>query len=221
MKTSKLIIMALPVVIIVLGIPAGAQHRIGLIGGLNLARFDTELTPSEKLSNYTGLGLGGILDLRLANNIVLRFKPMYLQKGAKLESDELPGVEFKIKLSYVELPVLLKLALGKGAPRPYLLAGPAIGFLSSAKIALKASETPEIAVDAKQFFKDIDFNLTFGAGLSLAAGRNAIFVEGRYALGIANIAENVTDEQGAVVEGNVKTRGFQIMAGVLFPLGRQ
>jgi hypothetical protein len=202
-------------------LPANAQHRIGMAGGLNLARFDTELTPGEKLSNYTGIGLGGILDLRLANNIALRLQPMYLQKGAKLESDELPEVEVKFKLSYVELPVLLKLALGKGASQPYLLAGPAIGFLSSAKIAVKTSEIPEVGVDAQQFFKDIDFNLAFGAGLSFAAGRNAIFVEGRYALGIANIAENITDEQGSVVEGNVKTRGIQIMAGVLFPLGRQ
>lgn len=201
-------------------LPASAQHRIGMAGGLNLARFDTEITPSEKLSNYTGIGLGGILDLHLANNVTLRLQPMYLQKGAKLESDELPDLEFKFKLSYVELPVLLKLALGKGASRPYLLAGPAVGFLSSAKIAVKASGTPEVAVDAKEFFKDIDFNLAFGAGLSFAAGKNVIFFEGRYALGIANIAENVTDEEGAVVEGNVKTRGIQIMAGVLFPLGR-
>jgi hypothetical protein len=192
-----------------------------MAGGLNLARFDTEITPSEKLSNYTGIGLGGILDLRLANNVALRLQPMYLQKGAKLESDELPDVEFKIKLAYIELPMLLKLAFGKGASRPYLLAGPALGFSTSAKIAVKAFGAPELAVDAKEFFKKIDFTLALGAGLSLAAGRNAIFVEGRYAFGIANIAEDVTDEQGAVVEGNVKTRGIQIMAGVLFPLGRQ
>jgi hypothetical protein len=28
-----------------LGYPAGAQHRIGMVGGLNLATLDTELTP--------------------------------------------------------------------------------------------------------------------------------------------------------------------------------
>jgi hypothetical protein len=137
MKTSIQLFLVLSALCMTL--PANAQHRIGMAGGLNLARFDTELTPGEKLSNYTGIGLGGILDLRLANNIALRLQPMYLQKGAKLESDELPEVEVKFKLSYVELPVLLKLALGKGASQPYLLAGPAIGFLSSAKIAVKAS----------------------------------------------------------------------------------
>lgn len=219
MRTLRIILVALPAMMIALTIPAEAQHRIGIVGGLNLATFDTELAPNEKLSTYTGIGVGGILDLRLANNVVLHFEPMYLQKGAKLETVELQDVELKIKLSYIELPALLKLAFGKGASRPYLLAGPAIGFMSSAKIAARTSGTPEVAVDAKQFFKDIDFNLAFGAGLSFAAGRNDIFVEGRYAAGIANIAESITDEQGTVVEGNVKTRGFQIMAGVLFPLG--
>ncbi len=154
MKTLKLILLTLPAIIIAVAIPAGAQHHIGMAGGLNLATLDTELTPSEKLSTYTGIGLGGILDLRLANNVVLRFEPMYLQKGAKLESAELPDAKFKIKLSYVELPVLLKLAFGKGASRPYLLAGPAIGFISGAQIAVKTSETPELALEAKQFFNE-------------------------------------------------------------------
>jgi hypothetical protein len=234
MKTSVLFLLALSA--LCMTIPASAQHRIGIVGGLNLTTFDRELTPSEKLSTYTGIGLGGILGLGLANNVVLRFMPMYLQKGAK---DRSVLSEARLKLSYLEVPALVKIAFGTSTAKPYIMVGPTLGFLLSAKATVEGESVDlyykEIfmdwqavahrpryfaamgeSVDVKELFKDIDFGLNFGAGVSFPAGNNAIFVEGRYGLGLSNIAKL---EEGE--EGSIKTRGIQFMAGVTFPLGGQ
>jgi opacity protein-like surface antigen len=187
--------------------PVSAQHSIGFCGGLNLAKlsFDPDLEGVDK-SFRTAFGAGGVLDLRLAENVALHLEPMYLQKGVKLEGG---GEEAKVKLAYIEVPVLFKIALGTSTTRPYLMAGPAIGFLLSSKLTNGGEE------DLKDQTEDIDFGLNFGAGLSFPAGTNTIFVEGRYALGLTDIAKEGTGEE----DEKVKTNGIQIMAGVTFPLG--
>jgi opacity protein-like surface antigen len=190
-----------------IAIPAEAQHHIGFTGGLNLAKISVEPEdPDTDIANLVAFGVGGVLDLRLAENVALHLQPLYLQKGAK---DGSAGSDAKIKLAYLEVPALVKIAFGTSTAKPYIMAGPSLGFLLSAK----STDEGESA-DIKEFFKDIDFGLAFGAGVSFPAGNNAIFVEGRYGLGLSNIAKL---EEGE--EGSIKTRGIQFMAGVTFPLG--
>lgn len=188
--------------------PAGAQNRIGIAGGLNLANVsvDPEIEGLD-YSNRTGFGFGGVLDLSLSENVALHFEPLYLQKGSKLEAG---GEEAKVKLSYIEVPALFKLALGTSTTRPYLMAGPTIGFLLSAKV----SNGEE--VDIKDDTKSIDIGLGFGAGVSFPAGNNSVFVEGRYALGLTNINDDPDDP-----DTEVKNKGIQVIAGITFPLGGQ
>jgi opacity protein-like surface antigen len=200
-----------------IALPAGAQHRIGFVGGLNLANvsLDPDPDPGFDLKNRTAFGAGGVLDLRLAENVALRFEPMYLQKGTKVEGnvDAVGKVEQTVKANYLEMPVLVKLALGTSTTKPYLMAGPTIGFLLSAKTITKAAGQEE-EEDIKEFVKDIDFGLDFGAGVSFPAGNNAIFVEGRYALGLTNVNDDPDDP-----DTKIKTKGIQFMAGISFPLG--
>jgi hypothetical protein len=98
------------------------------------------------------------------------------------------------------------------------LAGPIIGFNMSS--SLNASG---VDVEADEIVKSADFGLAFGAGVSFPAGSSSIFVEGRYALGLTDVAEAGTlkfiGEDIPFDDANVKTRGIQIMGGITFPLG--
>lgn len=185
-------------------VPTSAQNRIGFTGGLNLANISVDPDQGLDLSSRTGFGFGGVLDLGLSENVALHVEPMFLQKGSNVNVQGLG--EIKLKASYIEVPVLFKIALGTSTTRPYVMAGPSIGILLSAK----ADDT-----DIKDTTKSTDFGLAFGAGVSFPAGNNSVFVEGRYALGLSDINDDATDDT------KIKTKGIQFMAGVTFPLGGQ
>ncbi|MCI0693059.1 PorT family protein [candidate division KSB1 bacterium] len=224
MNKINLVLVALLALFIAL--PAGAQVKLGVIGGVNFANLSGEEVDGTKIdfSSRTVLGVGGVLDVGLNENVALRFEPMYLQKGAELtETDpDLGTATFAFKAAYLEVPVLLKIALGTSTTRPYLMAGPTIGFNLSSKLELSALGI-SAEIDAKEITKSTDFGLAFGAGVSFPAGTSSIFVEGRYTLGLTDIAEaGALEFMGdEIVSGDadVKTRGFQIMGGIAFPLG--
>lgn len=209
-------------------LPAAAQHRIGVIGGLNLADVDAEIQdqPTEA-SSRTLFGIGGVVDLSLNRTFSLRLEPMYLQKGAgKTELAVQPGVEWRAKSTVVELPLFLKAEFGQTF-RPYVMAGPAIGILLNSDVEARLSGVT-FKGDAKEATKSIDVAAAFGAGVSYPVGQSSFFLEGRYSLGLTNTVKGGTFDiaAGPVVEeilwdedtDTIKNRGFQIMAGVTFPL---
>ena len=200
---------------------ASAQkNRIGILGGLNFANLDVD---SGKTSNRNAYGFGGFLELGLGEKLALCLQPMFLQKGAKIVMEEgAEGLSGEFQMSYIEIPVLLKLPLGSGGAVPYLLAGPTVGFVTSSKVLVKVLE---ISVDAdfKDATKSLDVGAVFGGGIQLPMGQNRIFVEAKYSLGLADIAQageiNALGMTGSIPDTEVKTKGIQIMAGISMPFG--
>jgi hypothetical protein len=210
MKKLSLVVVLLLAVLMIGS--ASAQTRLGGAFAFNLANMsaDPETIQIEGLGavpvNYksrTGIGFGGVVDLGLSENVTLHMEPMFLQKGSKIEAGGGFTGELKAKTSYIEVPVLFKFALGTSTTRPYVMAGPTLGLLLSAKID---------DVDVKDDLKSIDFGLAFGGGVSIPAGNNSVFVEARYALGLSN----VSDMQGV----DLKNRGIQFVTGITFPVGQ-
>jgi len=215
--------------VLLCNLPAGAQHRIGVVGGMNFADAEVEIErQSASVSSRTLFGLGGVVDVRLSKNFGLHLEPMYLQKGGA-SKDIQPGVEFRLKSSYVELPVFFKAEFGKQL-RPYLMAGPSVAFLLQADLEAELGGIV-FKGDVKDATENLDFAAAFGAGVSYPLGRSAIFLEGRYSLGLTDNIKGGTFEiaAGPLVEeltwvketDKLKNRGFQIMAGVTYALGGQ
>jgi hypothetical protein len=194
-----------------MALPAGAQVHLGVLGGLNLASCDVDpLEGGMEISNLTVFGFGGVLDYDLNEFITLHLEPMYLQKGAKGDWDIF---ELESKLAYIEIPVMLKYAFGTSEIKPYVIAGPTIGYLLSGKGKVSGGGYSE-EEDIKDETKSLDFGIGFGAGVSVAMSNNSIFLEARYALGLTNINDDPDDP-----DTDVKTKGIQIFAGITFPLG--
>ncbi len=202
MKKMSILVVALFTLITVL--PASGQVNFGVIGGLNLASLSFDPDPQGvDLSNRTGIGIGGVLSFGVGETLALQLEPMFLQKGSKATVQGFGETE--LKASYIEVPAMLKFAFGSSDTKPYVMAGPTVGFLLSAK----QDET-----DIKDDVKSIDFGLTFGGGVSLPMGNNTVFVEGRYSFGLADINDDSDPDAD-----KFKTKGIQIMAGITFPLG--
>ncbi len=192
-------------------LPAKAQSSLGVIAGLNLANVNVDPEPEGMdLTNRTAFGFGGVLEVGLNESVALRFEPMYLQKGAEAGIN---GVDIEFNLAYLEVPVMLKYAFGTGDTKPYIMAGPTIGFNLSAKQKISFGSDSE-ETDIKDDISSTDFGLGFGGGVNFLTGNNSIFVEVRYTLGLTNINDSSDDP-----DTEIKTKGIQIFAGIIFPLG--
>jgi hypothetical protein len=133
-------------------------------GTANFAEFD--LDAGINAIDFHGLtrwGAGAVLEIRLTENLSVVALPMYLGKGA--ESEVVADVQVRVELGYVEVPVLAKYAFGSGNWRPFVSAGPSIGFRSKAELGLTDIEEVEdffsrVAVKNRGF--QVRAGVTFG-----------------------------------------------------------
>jgi hypothetical protein len=211
---KKLIYVGMLLLFSTIAVAGGTQ--LGLIGGLNMANLSEE---NAEYDSRMCFGFGGVVELGLGENLALCLQPMYLQKGA---SEDMMGITADIKLAYLEVPILLKYTLGSGSAKPYLLAGPTIGMNMSSKFVMEFLGV-ELEADTKDITESLDYGIDVGAGVSIALGKNNLFVEARYNLGLADIFKaGEIDFEGDKMEMEdyeVKTTGIQIMAGIKMPLG--
>jgi len=215
-------------------LPASAQqYYAGPIVGLNIA--DGDVTDAEGCNRVTSsrtlLGAGGLFGYILNETFSLELEPKYLQKGATtMAHDEQPNMDWTF--AYIEVPVLARVSFGQKV-RPYLKAGPTFGFLISAEAeaegggAVQGSPLTTYTADIKDAVKSFETGAVIAAGFGIPLKSMTLFVDGRYAMGFGDILDSGDIEWkggGETIEGSIhddaelKTKGFQIMAGILFPL---
>ena len=121
---------------------------------------------------------------------------------------QIAALEQEIKLVYLEVPVMLKYAFGANNIKPYIMAGPTIGYnLSAKRKFIWVDESGDEEIDN---IKEIDFGICFGAGVYLPMDNNSFFVQASYSYGLTNILEEPENE--------INTKGLQIFAGFTLPL---
>ncbi|RMF61253.1 MAG: PorT family protein [Calditrichaeota bacterium] len=191
------------------------RHELGLIGGLNLANLASDEMEELgfDLSSRALFGVGAVADVGLSQRLSLHLGSMYLAKGSKTPDNEDPDVEIKVRLTYLEFPFMLKYTFGRAAARPYVLAGPTLGFRLTAKSHFSGPGIDE-EDSIKGETKPVDFGFGFGAGVRIPMGNAHLFLETRYRLGLTDIDDTEEDI-------SLKTRDVQIMTGVTFPIGRK
>ncbi len=212
--------------ILIISLPVSAQHRIGVVGGINFADLRiTEPNDSiEKNSTDSKFGIGALLALDIGKQYFLQIQPMYLVKGGTAVPD--PGdPEYGFSASYLEVPLLLQKSFGSKI-KPYILAGPTIGFLLSSEVEVDLNGTLFTA-DLKDVSEKIDLGLSLGAGIIYPVGNFSLFLESRYILGVKDIlkggpiqfkAGNLVLDEELEPELEIKTRGISVMAGITIPL---
>jgi len=208
--------------------PLNAQVHLGLQAGVNLANVTMDPTQSGvETSMRTGFMFGGMLIYSFSPVLGLQVEPAYVQKGAVVDvSQTVEGLTLQTKATltadYLDIPVMLKASFGDEPVKPYLLAGASVAFLLSDAILEMdnasingqdvTSMIPSDEREEKLETKSTDFILNFGGGVVVYN----VFIEVQYNLGLVDVSDE-TPEPGEV-DMTIKTTGFQIKAGVLFPL---
>ncbi|HEY3403326.1 MAG TPA: porin family protein [Ohtaekwangia sp.] len=170
---------------------AQAQVALGLKGGLNFAKLDTD---NFSTKNRTGYHLGAFATFKLTK-IAIQPELIFSQQGSEVKDPTLGNVESNF--SYINIPVMLKIYLIGGLN---LQVGPQFGFLTSAELD---------GDDIKDDLKSSDLSVGLGAGIDLPFRLTA---DARYNLGISDVSDDSANE--------IKNQVWQISVGYkLFKFG--
>lgn len=117
-------------VCLAMAMPAKAQIKFGVKGGLNLASASLSDAWDAKgnADNYTGFFIGPMVDITIPIiGLGVDGALMYSQKGTKISFDGLGSTTFKQQ--GIEIPVNLKYSIGLGSSASiYFAAGPSFYF---------------------------------------------------------------------------------------------
>ena len=187
------------VALLAIATPAAAQTDpvFGAKVGINFANlsFDPE-DAEEATETRTGFVAGILVVVPINARFAFQPEALYSSQGAKAE-----GIDGKIKLDYINIPLLANISLSGGDNPISLLVGPQIGFKISAEAEFEGEEE-DLDDDTETF----DFGLVAGISATI---RNFV-IDGRYTWGLTNINAIDDDDQ------KVKNQVFTISVGILF-----
>ncbi len=153
-----------------------AQHvNLGIKGGLNVYNINND--NGAKYDSKIGFNVGLLGHIHLAKQLALQPELVYSAQGAKFTTG---GVENKLNLGYINIPILFQYMFDNGFR---LEAGPQIGFLTSAK-----AKTGNVEIDFKDNLKKVDVGI--GAGIGYVHPATGFGVDARYNIGLSSINEN-------------------------------
>lgn len=204
--------------------PPSRSLGFKLIGGLSfgsLTHSDLNISnedESEWKKYQQGIIAG--IGMETGGYVGLEIDTLYFQKGVRYEgSTNYEGTdataEFNVIVDEISAPVMLKIKFAPGTS-PYVLGGGEIAYIVSAKVkynyALSTGQPESGTEDIIENVNRLDYGIVAGAGFEFHMGGTAIFVEGRYHQGLANlVGENDFDD-----EGWVKSKALVITGGIKF-----
>jgi len=188
---------------------AQAQLALGIRAGYNSSKISvTEdgTTVDEGLTSLGGFHAGADLAIGFSPMFGVQVGAAYSQKGAAFE-----GVDAKIAVDYVDVPVLLVVSVPtSGNITPRLFAGGVASFKMSCKLKA-AGESIDCGDEDIGTLKSSYFAALFGAGIKFGVGPGGLLLDVGYQLGLTNII----DDETVTVKANV----MQASLGYQFPLG--
>lgn len=195
-KAIGFVVIALMAMIV---LPAEAQLRFGVKGGVNISNvhFSSDLLNSD---NVTGFHIGPMLETTLPLvGVGFDAAILYSQRGMGFASED-------IRTDYIDIPVNFKWKLSLPLVKPYLAVGPYASFRVGGDKIWNIPGNVFDQFEAKTF----GAGLNFGAGVEVLSHLQVGFV---YTLGL-------TDNFKATVPGGDdeggKNRGWMVTAAILF-----
>jgi hypothetical protein len=185
----------------------------GVKAGVNLASFRGEFADLADAKIRTGFVGGAFVAFGFAPDLAVQVEALFSQKGAKFESvgmDEEGNptgqtYDTFVKVNYLEVPVLLRGTLLRGAPvQPMYLIGPTAGISLGGTV--ESDGLPDADLDE---LKSVDLGLVLGAGAAFRLGGRKVTAEFRYTTGFGDIYD---------LSGNAESVNsvFSLMAGIAF-----
>lgn len=192
---------------------AAGPWSAGLLAGLDVADLsgdDKDLAPHDRFG-FIG---GGFVRLGLSEHLSLELDLLYVPKGGEENTDDDPSdPEDQFKVEYVEVPLLLRVALGGSAVSPELFAGPSVGFeVDCTYDAFPNGESdPRPCSDLGIETRSVDVGVAFGAAVDVPLGAGWLVIDGRGIVGLRSIDDSEADL-------DIRNRILALMVGYRLPM---
>ena len=202
-------------VCLAMAMPAKAQIKFGVKGGLNLASASLSDAWDAKgnADNYTGFFIGPMVDITIPIiGLGVDGALMYSQKGAKISfDDDLGSTTFKQQ--GIEIPVNLKYSIGLGSSASiYFAAGPSFFF--------NMNSDDDLTFDSVKGSLDYDkseVSLNLGAGVKLL---KHLQLGVNYNMGLTDSAKAKIDSPSSAWDAingeSYKSKMWQVSVAYLF-----
>lgn len=215
---NRLSIRVIAAVILALSLtPAAgsAQQKtvaLGALAGVDVA----DQAGQDVFAPHDRLGFigGASLAYRFADRWSIQADALYVQKGGKQNSDQEPeDIPDELFLEYLEVPLLLKFALGTGSTRPELFAGPSVAFELGCTYDVfpDGSSNPVSCADAGLQTRSIDVGIAFGGDLEIPLGSGHFVIDARGIVGLGSFDDSED-------ELDFRNRILALMVGYRFDL---
>ncbi len=203
-------------VCLAMAMPAKAQIKFGVKGGLNLASASLSDAWDAKgnADNYTGFFIGPMVDITIPIiGLGVDGAFMYSQKGTKISFDDLGSTTFKQQ--GIEIPVNLKYSIGLGSLASiYFAAGPSFYF------NMKSDDDFTFnSVAGSLDYDKSEVSLNLGAGVKLL---RHLQLGVNYNMGLTDSAKAKIDSSNSsdiwnVINGeSYKSKMWQVSVAYLF-----
>lgn len=177
-----------------------SQNRLGVFGGIsNSVITDGFMEKVNVHADVFGLHVGILYELKMSEKIVFRPKIVYSQQGdrKKTTSNFIDNDDIDYKLDYLNIPLNFKFF-----QKPYIIAGPQVGYLLS---------TDKMSTD----FGDVKNKLDVGFNLGVGYDFNKFFIELNLFQGLSTLVEiEKVTAQSIAIDG--KNAVLQISIGYYF-----
>ena len=190
---------------------------MGVKAGANLAT----LTGAVDSESRTGLSAGAYLGFGLGDRLAIQFEALYgvrgggdIPIGANAIDDAVAPSD--VRLSYVEVPLLLRVGYPGERLLPSIFIGPYAGFLLSCRLTLSDGSEGDCEDETRAAWfepRSTEYGLMVGGGLDWAIGESTVFADVRYALGLLSIQRG---SNGI----DLRNAGLTLSGGFAIPLGR-
>jgi hypothetical protein len=205
---KKFLVVTMAALCVAAMLPQSLAAGVGIKGGLSLSKF--AVSPADTLpfpiENLTGPVAGVYFDLGLG---LLSFEAdaLYARMGMKGTVED---TTMEYRLDYIQVPVMLKVKVIPAGPiRPFLYAGAYGSYLLKAKGVMTSPDGSDSG-DLADVFEKYDYGAVGGVGVAFKLPGLTLSAEGRYNLGLANIAKDAGEGE------SVKNRSLMVLVGVGF-----
>lgn len=220
-------IIILAVFAFVISQQAFAQLSVGAKAGAQWSNVYTKEAFDNAASNLKSINeitYGVVLNYAITDNISLQTEVNFLEKGFRVDENtdqalfglNVPlGVELFTKFNYIEVPIMGKYTFGDNVIKPYVLAGPTLGYATSGEVEAKATVLVPINVGTYDIdlesinYEKFEIGAVAGGGLVVDLNAVQIFADARYQLGFTQVNEI------PYVDEKVKNKGVSLSGGVL------
>jgi hypothetical protein len=165
-------------------LPAQPRSLTSVVAGATFASLRG--VDDAQLDQRTGL-MAGLSHVRpLAGALALQPELLVVGKGAE-QATPVVGTSRGLDLTYLEMPILLRLAIARDAVlNPHLYAGPYLGLRIRCRIEGRGGDCDDLDGIST---RTVDVGGIAGAGVSVQSGRLVLTGGARYGFGASSIAD--------------------------------